>query len=192
MSTDNIRLLRINSRYPNINSGIPSYSRYYICNVSDLTFLFKNKCRKYQLQSYYMYFSCLLLSWGSHNLEIGIFLLLPLLTAINLYLQLCHYYQTITFLPLFFYSLPIYSFALTLGPSFLLYRVIPRVRDITPHLQSFFYMIQGSFSKVKCDMTRYKRSTDKSEKLVNHQTTSFFLLWWYLYLLRKKESWFSL
>ena len=46
-----------------------------------------------------------------------------------------------------------------------------------PHPQSFFCTIQGSFSKVKCSMTKCKRSADKSEKLVNYQIASFFPLW---------------
>ena len=36
-----------------------------------------------------------------------------------------------------------------------------------PQPQSFFYIIQRSIQKVKRDLTRSKRSTDKSEKLVN-------------------------
>ena len=55
------------------------------------------------------------------------------------------------------------------------------------HLQSFFYMIQGLGSKVKCDVIRSKRSTNKSEKLVNHQTTTFPLLC-YFQRLRKKVT----
>ena len=38
-----------------------------------------------------------------------------------------------------------------------------------PHPQSFLCTIQGSISKVKRDVTRSKRSTDKSKKLVNYQ-----------------------
>ena len=67
-----------------------------------------------------MYFSNLLGSWGPHNPEIRIFLLLPLLTAVNLYLQLCHYNIIITILPFLFLQSPIYGFALASGPSFLL------------------------------------------------------------------------
>ena len=52
-----------------------------------------------------MYFNCLLLSWAPLNPIIGSFLLLPLLTVINLYLQLCHYDIKITILPSFFYDL---------------------------------------------------------------------------------------
>ena len=37
------------------------------------------------------------------------------------------------------------------------------------HSQNFFCTTQGLFSKFKYDITRSKRSADKSEKLVNHQ-----------------------
>ena len=43
-----------------------------------------------------------------------------------------------------------------------------------PHPQSFFCMIQGLFSKVKCDITGYKESINQSEKLVTYQMASFF------------------
>ena len=55
------------------------------------------------------------------------------------------------------------------------------------HLQSFFYTIQGSDSKVKYDVTRSKRSADKSEKLVNYQTDTFPLMC-YFQRLRKKAA----
>ena len=83
ISRDNIGPLRINSKCLGINSGVLSYLRYYICSVSNLMLLFKIESRKYQLQSYYMYFNCLLGSWGLHNPEITIFLRLPLLSTVN-------------------------------------------------------------------------------------------------------------
>ena len=33
------------------------------------------------------------------------------------------------------------------------------------HLDSFFHMLHGEIQKVKYDLTSYKRSADKSEKL---------------------------
>ena len=86
MPKDNIGPLRINSRYPTINSGTASYLRYYICSVSNLILLFKTKCEKYQLQGYYMYFSLSTSVVGPTYSRIGIFLLMPLLTAVTLYL----------------------------------------------------------------------------------------------------------
>ena len=49
-------------------------------------------------------------------------------------------------------------------------------------------MIQGSSSKVKCEVTRSKRSTDKSEKLVNYQTATFSLLCYFQRLRKKLTS----
>ena len=56
-----------------------------------------------------------------------------------------------------------------------------------PHPRSFFNTIQRLDSKAKYDVTRFKRSTDKSEKLVNHQIDTF-PLWCYFQKLRKKAA----
>ena len=50
---------------------------------------------------------------------------------------------------------------------------------------------KDQIQKVKCDVTRSKRSANKSEKLVNHQTVIFPLLW-YFQMLRKESNFFSI
>ena len=55
------------------------------------------------------------------------------------------------------------------------------------HLQSFYYMIHGSGLKAERGMTRSKKGTDKSKRLLNPQTATFSLLC-YFQRLRKKAA----
>ena len=103
---DNIGPLRINLRYPAINSSIMSYLSYHICSVSNLTLLFKTVGRKSQFEVITCILVIYLVSWGPQNLGILIFLQLSLSTTINLYLQLCHYNLIITNLSLLFLCFP--------------------------------------------------------------------------------------
>ena len=71
-----------------------------------------------------MYISYLLVSRGSHTPDIRIFLLIPFLTPINLYLQFCHCDLIITNLPLFLLRFTYLLFCPYLGlgfPSILVY-----------------------------------------------------------------------
>ena len=138
------------------------------------------------------------MSRGPHIPEIEIFLLLPSQRSKSLNYNFAILISKLQFCPQSCYGSPIY-FALTLGPSFQLYRAIPGVWDVTIWPLCFWeYLVYKKSTSQKQNINKKIRQRKKSKEDEKEMTqmppsssltlTMFFKFRWFFPKLNRKNS----